>query len=349
MSALIEKYTTAANPGSYSGLSGFKKNNKFKSYKPLLTYPTYALHKQAIRKFPRRQTIVHERDEEWQIDLLDVRKFKTLNSHYEYMLCAIDVLSKFAWVEPIKKKTAEACAEAFQKIFLKGRIPKMCYADLGNEFKGAVRSLFKKHNIIQLDTKSVNKASVCERFIRTLKEKLERFYTESGKHKYVDVLQDVVKSYNNSIHTSTKMAPSQVTLKTAEKARENLYGPDDMKIENDYHVHFEFKVGSYVRSVIQKSIFDKGYIANWSKEVYLVYFLNPSNPPTYKIKSLDGIEYDKNYYKQELQLVSNQEFPYDTFEIIDQNKNQVLVKQLNSEDQTIKWIKRVQPIRAVKK
>jgi hypothetical protein len=349
MKNLINKYTDPTNPGAYSGLSGFKKNNKFKSYKPLLTYKTYALHKQATRKFPRRKTIVHEIDEQWEYDLADVRKYKTLNSHYEYILCAIDVLSKFAWVEPIKKKTAEACATAFEKIFKRGRIPKICYADLGNEFKGEVRALFKKHNIIQLDTKSDNKAAVCERFIRTLKEKLERYYTETGKHRYIDVLQDIVTSYNNSIHSAIKMAPIKVTEKTVAQARENLFGPDDMKIENDYHVHFDFRVGSYVRCVVQKSIFDKGYVANWSEDVYIVYFLNPSNPPTYKIKTLDGIEYDKNYYKQELQLVSNDEFPFDTFEILDQTSDQVLIKKLNSEDQKEKWVKRVQPSRSVKK
>jgi len=132
MNNLIQKYTDPSNPGSFSGLSGFKKNNKFKSYKDLSNFTTYSLHKQAIRKFPRRQTIANGIDEYWQIDLVDTKKFKYQNSHFQYLLCCIDVFSKYAWVEPIKDKTAKSCADAFKKIFKEGRVPAYIYSDWGN-------------------------------------------------------------------------------------------------------------------------------------------------------------------------------------------------------------------------
>jgi hypothetical protein len=346
---ILNKYTNPSNPGSFSGLSGFKKNNKFVSYKKLLNFPTYSLHKQVIRKFPRRQTIVNKKDEMWQVDLIDVRKYKFQNSHYEYILVCIDSLSKFAWAEPIKKKTAEACAQAFSKIFKKGREPQFCYADLGNEWKGPVRDLFKKKNITLIGTHSIHKASIIERFNRTLKTRMERYYTDSNSHKYIHVLQEIVDSYNNSYHSSIKMAPAKVNVSNLSKVKENLYGLDQLEIENDYHVHFAFKIGDYVRLAIKKSIFEKGYSASWSEEIFIISFLNPSNPQTYKIKTLKGEEIDWNYYKQELQFVSQEEFPYDSFEILDENKNKQLAKKLNSEDQTTRWIPRIQPSRSVKK
>lgn len=349
MMQIIERYTTPSIPGSFSGLSGFKKHNKFKSYKELKNYPTYSLHKQVRRNFPRRQTIADYVDEHWQVDLIDVKKFKHQNSHFQYILCCICVLSKYAWVEPIKNKTAQACAEAFEKIFKKGRVPKYIYSDLGNEFKGACRVLFKEYKITPLDTDSVHKASVVERFNRTLKEKMEHFFTDSQSHKYTQVLQDLVDSYNNSIHRAIKMKPAQVTDSNEGKAKENLYGADQMAVENDYHVNFSFKVGDYVRKIVKKALFDKGYAPNWTEEVFIVYFLNPSNPATYKIKTILGEEDDHNYYKEELQRVTPEEFPFDSFEILDKQADKVLVKKLNSENQQEQWIKRVQPKRLTKK
>jgi hypothetical protein len=288
-------------------------------------------------------------DQHWQADLIDMKRYKNVNSHYQYILCCIDVLSKFVFVEAIKNKTAHECAVAFEKIFKKGRVPQYLYMDLGNEFKGESRAVFKKYNITYLDTKSIHKASVVERFNRTFKEKISRLFTENGNFKYVGELQQLALSYNNTVHSVIKMPPAKVNLATETKARENIYGKDDLLVENDYLVHFEFKIGDYVRVALRKSLFEKGYTANWSNDIFVIYYLNPSNPPTYKIQSLQGEQDDLAYYKQELQLVPTQDFPYDSFEILDTNKNQVLIKKLNSENQQEKWVKRVQPSRAVKK
>lgn len=199
-----------------------------------------------------------------------------------------------------------------------------------------------------MDTKSDNKAAIVERFNRTLKERMERYFTFSGKKQYVNVLQDLVNSYNRSIHSAIKMPPIKVTKSTEAIVRETLYGGDEMQLENDYSVKFAFKVGDYVRLAVDKSIFEKGYMANWSQEIYIVYFLNPTNPPNYKIKTLDGIEYDKNYYKEQLQLVPDKDFPYNSYEILEQEKDKILVRKLNSETQDTKWVKRVQPSRKSK-
>jgi hypothetical protein len=124
-------YTNPSIPGSFAGLSGFKKNNPGASVKKIKQSETYSLHKSVRRKFPRRKTIVNSIDSEWQVDLIDMKKEKFINSHYQYLLTCVDVLSKFAWVEAIKDKTAAECAKAFEKIFKQGRIPKYIYSDLG--------------------------------------------------------------------------------------------------------------------------------------------------------------------------------------------------------------------------
>ncbi len=121
MDKIIEKYTDIKQPGSFSGLSGFLKNNKklkLKNVKKtLLTQPTYTLHTPARHSFPRTKWISGGIDQIWQVDLIDMRKFKFQNSHFEYVLTCIDVFSKKAWAVPIKKKTSNDTMQAFKLIF----------------------------------------------------------------------------------------------------------------------------------------------------------------------------------------------------------------------------------------
>jgi hypothetical protein len=124
---IIEKYTDPENAGAYSGLSGFKNNNKFNDYSPITEFPAYNLHKQVIRRFPRRQTIASEIDQQWQIDLIDYRSTASSNKNYAFLLSCICVLSKYAWVRALKNKSSDSCAEALQDIFNYGRIPKFIY------------------------------------------------------------------------------------------------------------------------------------------------------------------------------------------------------------------------------
>jgi hypothetical protein len=158
------------------------------------------------------------------------------------------------------------------------------YADAGNEFKGSCNSLFKKYNIRLINTKSIHKASIIERFNRTFKSKIERYLTAKKSKKYIDALPDFVSSYNKSIHSAIKCAPNQVTKKNVHIIKERLYGP----VNHPYLVNFEFKIGDYVRVVEDKKIFNKGYTQNWSSDIYVVSMLFPTIPPTYKIKSIEG-------------------------------------------------------------
>jgi hypothetical protein len=129
--SVLDRYTDPANPGAFSGLSGFKKNNKLKDYSELKNNNFFALHKQAKRKFQRRSTIASEIDQFWQIDLIDLKKYSTFNKNYTFLLVCICVLSKYCWVVPVKKKSAESCAQALQTIFKQGRVPKYIYSDKG--------------------------------------------------------------------------------------------------------------------------------------------------------------------------------------------------------------------------
>ena len=91
MNKIFEAYTNTENPGSFSGLSGFKKNNSFKKNvkKSLLKTPVYTLHKPKRKIFNRSKVWVSEIDEQWQIDLIDLKslkKLKKIKSKYQFKI-----------------------------------------------------------------------------------------------------------------------------------------------------------------------------------------------------------------------------------------------------------------------
>ena len=150
---------------------------------------------------------------------MNLRAIKSYNNNYTFILVVIDVLSKYAWVELLREKSCTNIVSAFQRIFSRSnnRIPVILQTDKGKEFVGSkFQNFLKDKGIIFRTARSPDvKAAVAERFNRTLKERLWRYFAQFNTKKYVDVLQDIVKSYNNTQHFSTKMCPSHVNLRNA--------------------------------------------------------------------------------------------------------------------------------------
>ena len=108
-------------------------------------------------------------------------------------------------------------------------------------------------------TNNEGKSVVAERFIRTLKNKIYKYITSISKNVYIDKLDDVVRKYNNTYHTSIKMKPVDV--------KDNTY--IDFKKESNYK-NPKFKVGDHVSISNYKNSFAKGYMPNWSEEVFVI-------------------------------------------------------------------------------
>jgi hypothetical protein len=135
---------------------------------------TATIHKQAPRKFPRNKVIPIGKDSHWQADLMDMRKLEQQNAGYNYVLNVIDVLSKYGFSEPVKRKTADQVAKAFQTILTRsGRKPWFLYVDKGREFKGVFKKFVHDQDINLFASESPDvKASNAERYNRTLKTRL---------------------------------------------------------------------------------------------------------------------------------------------------------------------------------
>ena len=108
------------------------------------------LHKQIIRKFKRRKAYSSFRDNICGVDLADMQSLSKYNKGIKYLLCAIDIFSKYAWVVPLKDKRWISIINAFQKIISKGRKPNKIWVDQGGEFYNNLFKRFLKINSIEM-------------------------------------------------------------------------------------------------------------------------------------------------------------------------------------------------------
>ena len=247
------------------------------------------------------------KDEQWQADLVDVQALNKDNDGYRFLLTVIDVLSKYAWVVPLKDKTGKSLVDAFDAVFKKdGRVPERLQTDAGKEFlnKEFQRFLTSK-NVLHFVTYNETKAQIVERFNRTLKNRMWRYFTFQNGRRYVEVLPALVEGYNKAYHRSIGTAPERVTQINAQEIWHRLYGKDFVKCST--RVRFKFKVGDKVRISKKKRTFEKGYLPNWTEEVFSIAQRLRRIPPVYRLREYDGTMLDGTFYERELQRVQQSE------------------------------------------
>lgn len=278
---------------------------------------TYTLHKAAPRSYPRNRVIVGGKDDQFQADLVDLSSLKTFNKGYRYLLTVIDILSKYGFAIPLKTKSGPELKQALIKIFRTGRIPAKLQSDHGTEFLNhIVQNYLKSKKVHFFVTNSETKASVIERFNRTLKNKMYRYFTFKNTWKYIDVLPDLLKSYNSSYHRSIKMKPKDVNKKNESKVWHTLYGNSISRSI----ARFLFKVGDKVRISKVKKTFEKGYTPNWSREIFIISEQIPRQPPVYRLQDQQDEVLQGVFYEQELQKVQKEDDIYHVEQILKKRK-----------------------------
>ena len=143
------------------------------------------------------------------------------------------------------------------------------------------------------------KASIAERFNRTLKEKLWRYFTKKNTLRYIEVLPQLVQSYNHSYHKSIKRSPAEVDDSNQEDVWQTLYGhPPKQKLQTK-----PFQPGHRVRISKHRGSFKKGYLPSWSEELFTISHINKSQPITYTLIDDHGEELLGSFYHPEIQKV----------------------------------------------
>ena len=269
------------------------------------------LHKPIIRKFEKRKVYSAFKDNIWAADLADMQFLSRYNKGIRFLLCVIDIFSKYAWVVPLKDKKGRTIVKAFQNILeqsnsrqsakgtsVKHVKPNKIWVDKGSEFYNAYfKKCLQDNDIVMYSIHNEGKSVVAERFIRTFKSKIYKYMTSISKNVYIDKLDDIVDEYNNTYHTTIKMKPIDV--------KDSTYINADKEINNKDP---KFKVGDLVRISKYKNIFAKGYMPNWSEEVFVIKKVKNTVPWTYVINDLNGEEITGTFYEKELQKTNQEEF-----------------------------------------
>jgi transposase InsO family protein len=222
-----------------------KKTKPFKSY-----FPIKAAYKNQV----------------WQIDLMDVSSIEKSNDHVHFLLCIVDIYSRYAYVRPVKNKTSTTVTDAMKSV-LKIEHPKVIEADQGSEFiSKTFVNLINTYNIEinYADIQDHNRQGVIERFNQTLRHLIERYRTAYDTHRYIDNLQDLVTNYNNTPHSSlggeTPSHPDHDKIVAIINKKESKADAKET----------DFKPNEKVRFVKNASLFDKGALPKFSSEVHTV-------------------------------------------------------------------------------
>ena len=287
------------------------------------------LHKPRKINFERRKVISNNIDHIWGIDLITMIKYSKQNKNYKYILTVIDFFSKYSWCYPLKSKKSEEIINSFKDIFKKSkRKPNFIQSDEGSEFtNNQTQTFFKNSNIKWYHTFNRDiKCSICERYNRTILNKIYKNFTLNNNTIWINDLDKLVNEYNNSYHRSIKMKPILASKKLNQDiVRNNLY---NFKYTNKKP---KFLIGDKVRVSLLKNTFEKSYTSNWSEEIFIIDNIKTSNVHYYFLKDLQGEKIDGMFYEQEL-LKTKQNDLYIIEKIIKKVGNKYLVKWKNYSD-----------------
>lgn len=258
------------------------------------------LHRPARKNFERRHTQMRGIGDTYQIDLVEMIPYAPLNRNYKYILTVIDIFSKFGWAYPVKNKTSVCIVDVIKKLFNSGHSPRNIHSDLGGEFYNSkFRELMHQHNINHYSTFTSKKAAIVERFNRTLKHKMWQMFNMQGSHKWLAILPTLLHEYNNTKHRKIRMKPADVSKRDEQRLLNTVY--KDITIFDERCM--KFKINDYVRISKFKSIFEKGYMPNWTTEIFQISSIQRTQPITYLIKDEQNNVIRGAFYAEELQKV----------------------------------------------
>ena len=235
------------------------------------------------KNYPTNKIICNHIDEIWSIDLADMIDYKTSNNKgFRYIFIVIDNFSKYLWGMPLKNKYSQTITNEFSNILTTSkRKPLKLESDRGSEFYNSIfQNLLKTKNIQHYSRFTDKGPSIAERVIRTVRNLLKKPVFEKGRADWLSELPSVIKQYNNTIHSSTKMTPIQASKKINEKLVFSNLRDNRVKRQP------KFKLGDLVRTADIKRVFSKGDSTNWSYKLYTITEVIYDTIPSYRINYL---------------------------------------------------------------
>jgi transposase InsO family protein len=316
-------YKQPGNPVAFTGRNQLARHYPSTNVKRYLSgVDSYTRHRQGKRPRSRNPVYVYNTLELLQADLADVQRYASENTIKDnrgddipvrYLLLVIDSFSRKAFIEPITNKTGIVVANAMRKILNSiGKPVTRLLTDNGSEFKSTpFQELLNKFGIEHTLSTSETKAPTAERFTQTIKSLMTRFMKERNTLRYINVLDDLLLTYNTRWHRSINMTPNEAyqpenRSTVVSYLNKTLYDP----ISRKRKYKPEFEIGDVVRLKVQDTAFHKGYDERFTGEMFKIHRILDTLPITqYEVTNYNGDEVVKGaFYSSELQLVTNPVF-----------------------------------------
>ena len=309
-----KNYLNPRHPTAYSGITKLQKFyniSRPSAHRVLKGIKSYSLHRETKKPKVRNCYFIYSLGQQIQADLIDIASLSQANDQIRFLFAAIDMFSRKLVCLPMKNKTGRETARVM-KIMIDELKPKQIFTDSGKEFLNFhVEELLANEDVTHQTASSDLKCAGVERVNKTIQRKLYQYMTEFNTDRYIDVLSDIVHSYNSSIHSSTGLSPYD-----GEK-RENHF-----KVLNELNKYYtsivnekkkpSFQVGDIVRISKLKDKFLRSYKTQNKEELFEIQKINTSLPiPMYYLKSMEKLdEPEGGFYSNELTLFSPDVWEY---------------------------------------
>ncbi len=258
------------------------------------------LHHRVTRRFERRKVVVFRLDEIWAIDLASMETISSQNDGYKFILCIVDVFSKYAWAVPLKNKNSATVLSAVKEVVKEsGRSPEKIWVDKGTEFYNkSFKAWASSKDITIYSTFGDSKSVVVERFIRTLRDLLATKFSAAHSQAWVKMLPSIMNFYNHKYHKTIQMSPIEASDPTNSLHVFLIHQAQRGKRKKPKKP--KFHVGDRVRISRLKGIFEKGSTDNFSTEIFTVEKVLKTEPITYKLMDGNGESIIGSFYEQEM-------------------------------------------------
>lgn len=310
-----QRYTSLGDPLAYSGVTNVGRILGLKSEEVedrLAHVYSYTLHREYKKPRHHNPFFIYFPRQQLQVDLIDISGLAEDNDGVTFLLAAIDCFTKKAWVEPLQNKKGATVLKALRTIFSNMHtLPKQIFFDHGKEFVNkAVRTYLIGENVHIVHPASTQKAAIVERFNRSIQNLLYQYCTEIGSYRYIDNLQDVVRTYNRRRHRTIHMSPNEAEMERNWNAVRDAHNERYTKLVNLRKRKIKFDLGDSVRIKKLVANFGRGYHQQFKRELFKIVKIDLRMPiPMYVIQSLDDDEIvEGKFYSNELQKVKGDIF-----------------------------------------
>lgn len=271
----------------------------------------YQLHRQSEHAFKRNHFTISAPYLLFEMDLLDMKSSAKDNDGMTFVLFVIDVFSKFVWYRCLLNKSGKIVSKALREILDEClQTPSAISSDLGREFYNfRVKELFNTRKIKHHRPVTVSawKCPHIERFLRTIKTNIRRYFTftQQKNNRYIDILPLLVRHYNNTTHSSTKMKPSEVTFHNSPQVYQNLRSLHSN--EAPVFPVQNLQTGDKVRISVKKTPLDAGVFkpSQWTLEIFTIdQVINKRPHKLYTLIDSKKKQIWGKFYSKQLQKIS---------------------------------------------